>query len=61
MDRKEIDAVEMTRRIRDAHAEQLENASPAERIQFFRDEARQVHERIGRRVPGVGPVPVREG
>lgn len=46
MEKKEIDAVEMTRRIRDAHAEQMENASPAERIRFFREKARRVHARI---------------
>jgi len=54
MEKKEIDAVKMTRRIRDAHAEQLENASPAERIRFFREKARRVHARIGRVNPRTG-------
>jgi hypothetical protein len=43
MEKKAIDAVKMTRRIRDAHFEQLRNATPAERIRFYREKARRVH------------------
>jgi hypothetical protein len=43
---KTIDAVAMTRRIRDAHHEQLKNATAAERIRFFREKARRVHAAI---------------
>ncbi len=43
---KKIDAVAMTRRIRDAHHEQLKDASPTERIRFFREKARRVHAMI---------------
>jgi hypothetical protein len=46
MEKKTIDAVEMTRRIRDAHYEQLKDATPAERIRFFREKARRVHAAI---------------
>jgi hypothetical protein len=46
MEKKTIDAVEMTRRIRDAHYEQLKNATPAERLRFFREKARRVHAAI---------------
>jgi hypothetical protein len=46
MEKKAIDAVAMTRRIRDAHYEQLKNATVAERIQFFREKARRVHAEI---------------
>ena len=48
MEKKGIDAVEMTRRIRDAHYEQMKNATPAERIRFFREKARRVHDEIDR-------------
>lgn len=43
MEQKEIDAVAMTRRIRDAHYEQLANATPEERILFFREKAHHVY------------------
>ena len=46
MENKTIDAVAMTRRIRDAHYEQLKDATAAERIQFFREKARRVHTAI---------------
>jgi hypothetical protein len=46
MEKKPIDAVAMTRRIRDAHYEQLKDATAAERIQFFREKARRVHASI---------------
>ena len=34
-----IDAVAMTRRIREKHAEQLRDATPEERIRFYREKA----------------------
>jgi hypothetical protein len=43
MEPTQIDAVAMTRRIREAHAEQLKDASPEERIRFFRDKAARLH------------------
>ncbi len=46
MEKKTIDAVWMTRRIRDAHFEQLKDATAAERIRYFREKARRVHATI---------------
>ncbi|HEU4556458.1 MAG TPA: hypothetical protein VFS20_01370 [Longimicrobium sp.] len=43
MEPTQIDAVAMTRRIREAHAEQLKDASPDERIRCFREKARRLH------------------
>lgn len=43
----EINAVEMTRRIREAHAEQLKDATPQERIRFYEERARLLHEELG--------------
>jgi hypothetical protein len=58
MEKKEIDAVQMTRRIRNAHAEQLKDASPAQRIRFYREKARGVHELIEQhRSPSGAPRP----
>jgi hypothetical protein len=54
--KKAIDAVAMTRRIRDAHYEQLKDATAAERIRFFQEKARRVHAAIDeRRVPPSPP------
>lgn len=39
----EIRAVEMVRRIRDAHYERLKDLSPQEKIAFFREKARALH------------------
>lgn len=39
--RARIKAVEMVRRIRDEHYEQLRDKSPGERIAFYRDKARR--------------------
>jgi len=41
-----IKAVEMVRRIRDAHYEQLRGKSPEERIAFYRAKARSLHAEI---------------
>ncbi|HLL83153.1 MAG TPA: hypothetical protein VK420_10900 [Longimicrobium sp.] len=48
---KKIDAVAMTRRIREANFERLEGASDEERIRFYRDGARRLHEQIAREIP----------
>ena len=42
MKKKTIKAVEMVRRIRDAHYEQLRGKSPEERIAFYRSKARSL-------------------
>ncbi len=42
MEKTEIRAVALTRRIRAAHAEQLRGATPEERIQFYRSKARRL-------------------
>ena len=41
MKKTTIKAVEMVRRIRDAHYEQLRGKSPEERIAFYRAKARE--------------------
>ncbi|HXO18493.1 MAG TPA: hypothetical protein VOA87_01060 [Thermoanaerobaculia bacterium] len=43
-----IKAVEMVRRIRDAHYAQLKDSSPEEKIAFFREKARALHAELGR-------------
>ncbi len=50
MAKNEIKAVEMTRRIRDAHYEQLKGKSPEERIEFYRRKAQAVEAQV---VPGI--------
>jgi hypothetical protein len=45
----EIRAVEMVRRIRDAHYERLKDRSPQEKIAFFREKARALHADLRRR------------
>ena len=51
MEPTQIDAVAMTRRIREAHAEQLKDATPEERIRFFREKARRLHESLAEQLP----------
>jgi hypothetical protein len=41
-----IKAVEMVRRIRDAHYEQLRGKSPEERIAFYRAKSRELQAKI---------------
>ena len=41
-----IRAVEMTRRIRAEHAEQMRGATPDERIRFFREKARHLSDEV---------------
>ena len=40
-----IKAVEMTRQIRDKHYEQMKNMSRAERLAFYREQARLINEK----------------
>lgn len=47
MKTERFDAVEAIRRIRDAHHEQLKDATPEERIRFYQEKARRVHEELG--------------
>lgn len=43
-----INAVEMTRRIRDAHRAELAGKTPDERMAFYREKARALHTSLGR-------------
>ena len=43
MAHKEIKAVEMTRQIREQHYRRLLNLSPAERLAFYREQARLIN------------------
>lgn len=44
--KKEFDAVEMTRRIRDAHYEELKDKSREERIAYYREKSRKLREKL---------------
>lgn len=46
MAKNEIDAVEMTRRIRDAHAEELKDKPASERIDYYRSKAESLFARL---------------
>ena len=46
MDAKKINAIEMTRRIRDNHAKKLAGKSHTERIAFYREQARKLEKKI---------------
>ncbi|HLY79271.1 MAG TPA: hypothetical protein VKQ70_07850 [Caulobacteraceae bacterium] len=50
----EIRAVEMVRRIRDAHYERQKDLSPQEKIAFFREKARALHADLGRPEESLG-------
>jgi hypothetical protein len=41
-----LKTVEMTRRIRDQHYEQLKDKTPTERIAFYRQQAQELHRRL---------------
>jgi hypothetical protein len=43
-----IKAVDMVRRIRDAHYERLKDSTVQEKIAFFREKARALHAELGR-------------
>ena len=45
-----IDAVAMTRSIREAHAEQLRGSTPAERIRFYREKAARLDGTAGKQL-----------
>lgn len=59
MEKTPVDAVGMTRRIREAHAEQLKNASVEERIAFYREKARRLHEELAQKRASAGPAALR--
>jgi hypothetical protein len=46
MDEKKINAIEMTRKIRDAHARRLAGKSHAERIAFYRERAKKMEKKL---------------
>ena len=46
----EIDALEMTRRIRDERYEQVKNMTPDERLEYYREESASAHERFMERI-----------
>ncbi len=46
MKRDDIKAVEMTRRIRDAHYEQLKGKSWDEQVAFYKEQALHLHEAL---------------
>lgn len=53
MEEKTINAVELTRNIRDDHARQLEGASHAQRIAFYRERAKKMHKKVTAWIPAV--------
>jgi hypothetical protein len=46
MDKKKINTIEMTRKIREDHAKQLAGKTHAERIAFYRERARKLEKKI---------------
>jgi hypothetical protein len=46
MDEKQINAIQMTRKIRDEHAKSLAGKSHAERIAFFRERADKMESKL---------------
>ncbi len=46
MDKKKINTIEMTRKIRDDHARRLAGKSHAERIAFYRERAKKMEKKI---------------
>jgi hypothetical protein len=46
MNEKTINAVEMTRKIRDNHAKRLAGKSHAERMAFYRERARKMQKKV---------------
>jgi hypothetical protein len=45
-----IEAVEMTRRIRDERYERVKNMTPEERLEYYREESAAAHERFLERI-----------
>jgi len=52
MEPTQIDAVVMTRQIREAHTEQLADTTPEERVRFYREKARRLHQSLAGRMAG---------
>jgi hypothetical protein len=46
MDAKKINTIEMTRKIRDENAKRLAGKSHAERIAFYREQAKKMEKKI---------------
>ena len=46
MDIKKINTIEMTRTIRNTHARQLAGKSHAERIAFYREQAKKMEKKV---------------
>lgn len=46
MDEKKINTIEMTRKIRDRHAQRLAGKSHAERIAFYRERAKKMEKKL---------------
>jgi len=46
MDMKKINTIEMTRKIRDEHAGRLAGKSHAERIAYYREQAKKMEKKI---------------
>lgn len=46
MDKKKINTIAMTRKIRDEHAKRLAGKSHAERIAFYREQAKKIENKI---------------
>lgn len=44
---KQVQAVKLVRRIRDAHYERLKGTTPAERIAFYREKAQALYKKLG--------------
>ncbi len=58
MPERSIRAVEMVRRIRESHYEEVKDLSPEEQIAFFREKARALHAELGRpEEPPQNPAP----
>jgi hypothetical protein len=46
MDKKKLNTIEMTRKIRDDHAKRLAGKSHAERIAFYRERAKKMEKKL---------------
>lgn len=54
MKKNEVKAVELVRRIRDEHYEQLKDKSPEEQLEFYRKQAEELHKEL-KRTAGATP------
>lgn len=50
--KKNVDAVAMTRHIRDRHYEATKNMTPEERQAYYREKSRAVHDRLVQQAHG---------